>query len=479
MIPLPEAMVDPNLFEPWFGGESWDGWRTILKAAFAQPLTTEELAQFHILAGEREPPQRRVRELWVVAGRRAGKDSIASLIGVYAAAFTDYRPLLRPGERAVVLIIACDRPQARVALNYARALFTEIPLLHGMIERETQDGFELRNGAEISVFANNFRSVRGRSLICAVLSEVAFYRDDSSSTPDRETYNALTPAMATLSDSLLVGISSPYKKAGLLFEKWRDYFGKDSDDVLVIHAPSKTLNPTLSQEAIDRAFAEDPVAAAAEFGAEWRTDISGLFDRAMVEAAIETGRLVRPPIERIYYRAFADPSGGQGDAFTLGIAHREGSKAVLDVLYERRPPFSPPAVVREIADILRRYRLTTVIGDRYSAQWVVAAFAEQRIQYRHSERDRSSIYLDALPLFTSGEVALLDNRRLVAELVGLERRVSIAGRDAINHQRNQHDDLANACCGALVEAVGGRQPMRISPAALELASRPEPRRWLL
>jgi hypothetical protein len=62
--------------------------------------------------------------------------------------------------------------------------------------------------------------------------------------------------------------------------------------------------------------------------------------------------------------------------------------------------------------------------------------------------DRSSIYLDALPLFTSGEVALLDNRRLVAELVGLERRVSIAGRDAINHVRGAHDDLANACCGA-------------------------------
>jgi hypothetical protein len=190
MIPLPEAMVDPNLFEPWFGGPSWDGWRIILKAAFAQPLTAEEQDRFRELAGDRAPPQRRVRELWVVAGRRAGKDSIASLIGVYAAAFIDYRPLLRPGERATVLIIACDRPQARIALNYARSLFAEIPLLHGMIERETQDGFELNNGSEICVLANSFRSVRGRSLICAVLSEVAFFRDDLSATPDREVYNA-------------------------------------------------------------------------------------------------------------------------------------------------------------------------------------------------------------------------------------------------------------------------------------------------
>jgi hypothetical protein len=286
--------------------------------------------------------------------------------------------------------------------------------------------------------------------------------------------------MATLPDSLLVGISSPYRKSGLLYDKWRDHFGRDSDDVLVIHAPSKTLNPTLPQAALDRAYQDDPISAASEFGAEWRTDISGLFDRAMVEGVIEVGRTVRPPIERIHYRAFADPSGGVGDAFTLAIAHREGTKGVLDLLYERRPPFSPPGVVSELAELLRRYRLTSVIGDRYSAQWVVSAFARCRIQYKHSERDRSAIYLDALPLFTSGEVSLIDNRRLVAELTGLERRTSIAGRDAINHPVGGHDDLANAACGALVEAVGGKkQPMRIRPEAIALLAGVPQHRWLL
>ncbi len=94
----------------------------------------------------------------------------------------------------------------------------------------------------------------------------------------------------------------------------------------------------------------------------------------MVEGAIEAGRMMRPPLDRVRYHAFADPSGGVGDAFTLGIAHKEGAKGVLDLLYERRPPFSPPSVVAEVSNILRRYRLNSVIGDRYSAQWVVSVW---------------------------------------------------------------------------------------------------------
>jgi hypothetical protein len=44
-----------------------------LKAAFALKMGSEELALFRAVA-ERDPPKKRVRELWVIAGRRAGKD---------------------------------------------------------------------------------------------------------------------------------------------------------------------------------------------------------------------------------------------------------------------------------------------------------------------------------------------------------------------------------------------------------------------
>ena len=65
------------------------------------------------------------------------------------------------------------RDQAKIVLNYARAYFTDIPLLQGMVERETAFGFELNNKIDIAVSTNSFRAVRGRPVLCAILDEIA------------------------------------------------------------------------------------------------------------------------------------------------------------------------------------------------------------------------------------------------------------------------------------------------------------------
>ena len=41
--------------------------------------------------------------------------------------------------------------------------------------------------------------------------------------------------------------------------------------MLVWQAPTRAMNPTVPQSIIDNAFEEDPAAAAAEYGAEFRT----------------------------------------------------------------------------------------------------------------------------------------------------------------------------------------------------------------
>lgn len=184
----------------------------------------------------------------------------------------------------------------------------------------------------------------------------------------------------------------------------------------------------------------------------------------MVDAAIDVGTGARPPLQDLQYTAFADPSGGAGDSFTAAISHCDTDIAVLDALYERRPPFNPSAVVAEIADLCRQYRCGAITGDRYAASWVTEAFAKEGLTYCHAQRDRSAIYGDALPLFTSGRVRLLDNPRLVNQLTGLERRTSPAGRDRIDHGPgpHRHDDLANAVCGALVAAARPQQSALIA-----------------
>ena len=449
MIDLIDALDDPALFQPWFAGPSWGPWRAVLKAACGHWLDDDELTLFRQVA-QRDPPSRRVRELWIVAGRRAGKDSIASAIAAHAAGFVDYGHVLRPGELASVLCLAVDKLQAKIVLRYAKAFFERIPMLAELVTRETADGLDISTNAELSVIASNFRAVRGRSIALAILDECAYWRDETSASPDVETYTALLPGLVTVPDSMLIGMSSPYRKAGLLYTKWQDHFGMPHDDVLVIQAASRVLNPTLPQRVIDDAMARDPASARAEWLAEWRDDIAAFVPREIVEAAVDWGIVARPPIPNVEYVGFADAASGTGgDSFGAAIAHAEGERIVVDVAHELRPPFNPQTAIAEVAAIFSRYRINNVTGDRWAPGFVAEGFARAGLKYTYSERDRSDIYLEALPWLISGNVRLLDNARLVHQLASLERRTTPSGRDRVDHPRGQanHDDISNAVAG--------------------------------
>jgi hypothetical protein len=84
---------------------------------------------------------------------------------------------------------------------------------------------------------------------------------------------------------------------------------------------------------------------------------------------------------------------------------------------------------------------------------VIEAFAKVGITYRHSDAGRSAIYLDCLPLFTSGRARLIDSPRLISQFAGLERRTFSTGRDRVDHGRAGGDVACNAAAGALVLAA--------------------------
>ncbi len=464
------AIADPALLGTAFSGGSWATWRAVLKAAYAEPMSEAELVLFHAVAGDREPPRRPVRELIVIAGRRSGKDSIASAIAT-TAAIGNYALHLRPGERSTVACLAVDRQQAKIVHRYIAGYFREVPLLVPLVERETDDGLELSNSVEIVIATNNYRSIRGRTLACVIFDEAAFWRDETSANPDVEIYNAVLPGLVTIPGAVLVIITTAYRKGGLAYTKWREHFGKADDAALVVYGPSTAFNPTLPQSVIDAALARDPEAAAAEWLSQWRSDLSDFLDRELIASAVDPNVRVRPPQSGQRYRAFADPSGGRGDAFAMAIAHAERDVAVLDLLFERRAPFDADAVIAEIAALLRAYGIREIVGDDYGAELTVAAFRRNNVIYKSADLNRSQVYLNVLPLFTSGRVRLLDNDRLVHQFAALERRTSRSGRDSVDHPqaKGAHDDAANAVAGALVLVGSARQPMVISDALLARA----------
>jgi hypothetical protein len=315
------AMNSRLLFANWFKGPSWDNWRTVLKGAFALPMSEAERAFFRTVA-DREPPTKPARELWLIIGRGGGKDSIASAVVAHATALFDRRDRLRPGERALCMCLACDRDQAKIILEYTRSYFADIAPFRAMVRRETANGLELNNGVDIAIATNSYRATRGRTLRLVIMDECAFYRDDASAVPDEETYRAVAPGLARLPGSMLIGISTPYARRGLLYRKFREHYGRDSD-VLVIKAPSITFNPTLDQSIIDQALAEDPCAARAEWLGEFRDDVETYVSREVVDAAVVASRHELPRVEGVDYEAGTDTSGGSNDSFTLAISHSE------------------------------------------------------------------------------------------------------------------------------------------------------------
>jgi hypothetical protein len=101
---------------------------------------------------------------------------------------------------------------------------------------------------------------------------------------------------------------------------------------------------------------------------------------------------------------------------------------------------------------MKQYRVSRCTGDAYAGSWVREQFQRHGIYYEISKQTRSELYLALLPLLNSRAVDLLDPSRLTAQLVSLERRTARSGRDSVDHQVGSHDDVANACAGAIIEA---------------------------
>jgi len=362
-----------------------------------------------------------------------GKSFITALIATYLATFRNYAEYLSPGETGVVMVLACDKRQARIVMNYIRTVLEQVPMLTAMILRQDQETIELTNSIVIEVHAANFRGIRGYTVVAALCDEIAFWRSEDSANPAEEVLTAIRPAMATVPHSLLVALSSPYRRHGPLYETFKKSYGQEDESVLVVQGNTKLMNPTVPPSIIEAAYERDPINASAEYGAEFRSDISSFMNLDWLEQAVEVGCYERPPKGEIEYQAFCDPSGGAHDSFTLAIAHKEEEKLVLDLIREHQPPFDPSKVTAELAQDLTRYHCHQVVGDRYSGEWVREAFRNHEIHYRLSDRTKSELYLEALPLFATGSVRLLDHRRLVTQLAQLERKTHRSGKDSVDH----------------------------------------------
>ena len=314
-----------------------------------------------------------------------------------------------------------DQRVAKKILDFVEANLNDSEILRQLIKGRTPDSIELTNNISIEVRPASFRRLRGPTYVAIIADELAFWFTDSGfANPDIEVLAAARPGLLTTGGPLIMA-SSPYARMGVLWNTFKKHYGPDGAlGVLVAKGGTRDFNRTIPQAEIDRELERDRVRNTAELLAEFRGDLESYITIEVVESCIGSYYEMAPAAGTSYY-AFTDPSGGSDDAFTLSVSHRDGERVVIDCIREVKPPLSPEVVIAEFVSVLNSYHCHRVTGDRYGGEFPREQFRKRGIAYDVSDRVKSDIYVDFLPLLNSGRVLLPRNDKLLHQLCSLER----------------------------------------------------------
>jgi hypothetical protein len=92
-------------------------------------------------------------------------------------------------------------------------------------------------------------------------------------------------------------------------------------------------------------------------------------------------------------------------------------------------------VVDDFATLLKSYHVRKVVGDHYGGEFVKEPFRRHRISYEVCKQPKSDLFRDMLPLLNAGHITLPRHDRLIAQIAGLERRVSAPAATASTMRR--------------------------------------------
>jgi hypothetical protein len=342
LIPAREALESSEWLGGIVGADSFKPMRTLAIAALGEALTAAELELYRQLTGGRsEAPASPVSELWVLAGRRSGKTVMTGALASYLAGCIDWGGCFNQGERGTLPVMASTMVQARSLMNICKGVFTGNSRFAPLVRSITGDTIALRNRVDIQIRPASHRSIRGLTAISAIAEEISIWQDDErgSQNPDKAILAAVRPSLAT-TGGMLFSLGSPYGKTGEAWKMFKRHYGaQGAADIIVANGPTKLFNPSIPQSVIDRAYEEDPLEAASEWGGEFRVGRDAFVPVEAVEACVERGVFQRQWERGRVYMAHVDVSGGGDDSFAVAIGHAENgtySTALLSAV--RRYP---------------------------------------------------------------------------------------------------------------------------------------------
>ena len=429
-------------------------------------------------------------EFYLVAAIRTGKSLFTGALAVQTALSIDLSAVPKH-ELARIAVVSLDIDKAHVVMAHVMAAL-EMPggLLAPYLERKpkpTTERVVIRRPdgrrVEIMIAAGK----RGGAHLVSRWTVACIFDEACRMLGQEDGVVNLDDARAAVIERLrllrhhgamarLVAVSSPWAARGPIYDAVQEYFGRPSEQLVIVRATGPELNPLWWTPAACEASRQDPRGS-------YENDVLGEFLDAEhgwlsameVRQATRAAPLERPRPEgslTVSYCAAIDP-GVSGNAWTLVIAGRDADlggddmKAKYHVALARQWQGSPSnplkarAIFAEMAPLLREYRLNSVYSDRWSGALMaeIGDLAGVSVHVsRDSPEETSKHHADFRTLLLDGRLELSPLPMLVADMLAIRKKLQPGG--AVRYvapvtRDGRHADFKDAAVLAIARLAAG------------------------
>ena len=414
------------------------------------------------------------RVLAAVVGGRGGKTYLLIALRLVFGMCVRDLSALAPGEEAFAGVVSLNDALRQQAVNYALGACRSKPELRALLRLPRNTKPE-DSPSEFGLYRPDFDrvvtfygavatrggyGVRGRWFTDLALDECAFFRDSTAKVNDKDIYEA--GVSRVLPGGQVILGSTPWAKAGLLYEFFRDNYGKP-DTCLVAHAPTLLLNdnPT-TRQVVEMETRRDPENARREYQAQFMdSGTTVFFEETTLERATSDEAFELQPLDQV--AAGAD-LGLRADSSALVLVARRGEMLhVFDGL-ECRPgedaPLSLEATFAAFVAKLKANRCGYVMADQHYREAMHEALVKHDLAVASAQDTPADRYVRTRVLLRSGRVRIhgLEFReRLMKQLREVQGKPTTGGGMSIVHPRwatGGHGDIADALVLALWQLGG-------------------------
>lgn len=388
------------------------------------------------------------RQLTVRAGRRAGKSSTLSRLGVVEALYGEHK--IPPGDTGVVAIISTRREEAAERIATVKAILDALGVKyvpwgeHGVKLVDRPVGFR--------VYTASIAGVSGFTGIFVFADEVAKWKDtDTGANPATEVLRSVRPTMLTQPNSRIILSSSPMGKWDAHFDAFEE---GDTDLQVTAHAPSWIANPTVS-EADTHVLEPDHSTWEREYAAIPQAEIAeSLFTEAELDASTRGEPPCVPREDGVTYAAAIDPATRSNAwTFTIAALRFVGGVIKRSLVHAQEwrgssaQPLSPKATLTEIKPVLESYGIDTLWTDQASGDAlrdIAADLGITLIIEPWTQANKVTAYKNLQTWVRTDQLELAPVEHVKDDLLGVRRKYTRGGViiDLLKTPDGRHSDYA-------------------------------------